>query len=139
MNQEKKSVLIKYLICFGVASLIAVLVFWRYDFFSDNIAANVQVLGDGFTVAGFALLAYAGMMFISDRGALIGIGFVMRSVVQFFLPMGRKKHEFYGKYRERVLAEKKAKAAKDLSALLVGLLFLTVGIIFNVIFYVNFY
>ena len=139
MKQENKALLIKYIICFVIASLITVGVFWIRDFFTDDIGVNIQILSDGFFVSGILLLMFAGMMFISDRGALIGIGFVMRSVVQFFLPMGRKKHEFYGKYRERVLAEKKAKAAKDLSALLVGLLFLTVGIIFNVIFYVNFY
>ena len=137
MKQEKKSILIKYLIYFCVASLITVLVFWRYGFFSENVAANIQILGDGFSVAGFLLLAFAGMMFISDQGALIGIGFVLRSVAQIFIPMGRKTHEFYGKYRERVLAEKKTKGSNP-CAFFVGLFFLVVGIIFNVIFYIQF-
>ena len=109
MQQEKKSLLIKYGICFGVASLITFIVFWIRGFFTNNAGVNIQILSDGFFVSGILLLAFAGMMFISGEGALIGIGFVLRSVAQIFIPMGRKNHEFYGQYRERVLAEKKEK------------------------------
>ena len=140
MQQEKKSLLIKYGICFGVASLITVLVFWIRGFFTDNVGVNIQILSDGFFVSGILLLAFAGMMFISGEGALIGIGFVLRSVAQIFIPMGRKNHEFYGQYRERVLAEKKArKQESDHCALVVGLVFLAISIVFTVIWYVNFY
>lgn len=140
MQQEKKSLLIKYGICFGVASLITVLVFWIRGFFTDNVGVNIQILSDGFFVSGILLLAFAGMMFISGEGALIGIGFVLRSVAQIFIPMGRRNHEFYGKYRERVLAEKKArKQESDHCALVVGLVFLAISIVFTVIWYVNFY
>ena len=140
MQQEKKSLLIKYGICFGVASLITVLVFWIRGFFTDNVGVNIQILSDGFFVSGILLLSFAGMMFISGEGALIGIGFVLRSVAQIFIPMGRRNHEFYGKYRERVLAEKKArKQESDHCALVVGLAFLAISIVFTVIWYVNFY
>ena len=140
VQQEKKSLLIKYGICFGVASLITVLVFWIRGFFTDNVGVNIQILSDGFFVSGILLLAFAGMMFISGEGALIGIGFVLRSVAQIFIPMGRRNHEFYGKYRERVLAEKKArKQESDHCALVVGLVFLAISIVFTVIWYVNFY
>ncbi len=140
MQQEKKSLLIKYGICFGVASLITVLVFWIRGFFTDNVGVNIQILSDGFFVSGILLLSFAGMMFISGEGALIGIGFVLRSVAQIFIPMGRRNHEFYGKYRERVLAEKKArKQESDHCALVVGLVFLAISIVFTVIWYVNFY
>lgn len=140
MQQEKKSLLIKYGICFGVASLITVLVFWIRGFFTDNVGVNIQILSDGFFVSSVLLLAFAGMMFISGEGALIGIGFVLRSVAQIFIPMGRKNHEFYGQYRERVLAEKKArKQESDHCALVVGLVFLAISIVFTVIWYVNFY
>ena len=140
MQQEKKSLLIKYGICFGVASLITVLVFWIRGFFTDNVGVNIQILSDGFFVSSVLLLAFAGMMFIGGEGALIGIGFVLRSVAQIFIPMGRKNHEFYGQYRERVLAEKKArKQESDHCALVVGLVFLAISIVFTVIWYVNFY
>ena len=140
MQQEKKSLLIKYGICFGVASLITVLVFWIRGFFTNNAGVNIQILSDGFFVSGILLLAFAGMMFISGEGALIGIGFVLRSVAQIFIPMGRKNHEFYGQYRERVLAEKKEKKKNgDHCTLVVGLTFLAISLVFTVIWYVNFY
>lgn len=140
MKQENKSLLIKYIICFSVASLMTVVVFWIRGFFTDNIGENIQILSDGFFVSGVLMLAFAGMMFISDEGALIGIGFVLRSVAQIFIPMGRKNHEFYGKYRERVLAEKKAKRKNgDHCILIVGLAFLAIGIVFAVIWYANYY
>ncbi|MBQ4273932.1 MAG: DUF3899 domain-containing protein [Clostridia bacterium] len=120
--------------------MITVLVFWIRGFFTDNVGVNIQILSDGFFVSSVLLLAFAGMMFISGEGALIGIGFVLRSVAQIFIPMGRKNHEFYGQYRERVLAEKKArKQESDHCALVVGLVFLAISIVFTVIWYVNFY
>jgi hypothetical protein len=119
---------------------MTVVVFWIRGFFTDNIGENIQILSDGFFVSGVLMLAFAGMMFISDEGALIGIGFVLRSVAQIFIPMGRKNHEFYGKYRERVLAEKKAKRKNgDHCILIVGLAFLAIGIVFAVIWYANYY
>lgn len=140
MQQEKKSLLIKYGICFGVASLITFIVFWIRGFFTNNAGVNIQILSDGFFVSGILLLAFAGMMFISGEGALIGIGFVLRSVAQIFIPMGRKNHEFYGQYRERVLAEKKEKKKNgDHCILVVGLTFLAISLVFTIIWYVNFY
>ena len=139
MQQEKKSLLIKYVICFCIASLITVIVFAISGFFSDNIGANIQIIADGFFVSGILLLVFAGMMFISSEGALIGIRFVLRNIVKAFMPMGRRNHEFYGQYRERKLAEKKIKASNDHCILVVGLFFLIIGIIFTVIWYYNFY
>ena len=137
MLQEKKKLLLKYLVCFGVASLIALAVFAIDGFFTDDIAVNMQILSDGFSVAGILMLLFAGMLFISSEGALIGIGFVMRNVVLAFIPMGRTKHELYAKYRERKLAELKKQS--DHCVLFTGLLFLVIGIAFSVIWYMNFY
>lgn len=137
MKQEKKTLLIKYLVCFGVASLITLVVFWIKGFFTDSLAVNIQILADGFFVSGILLTMFAGMLFISGEGALIGIGFVLRNVVQAFLPMGRKNHELYAQYRERKLSERKKSA--DHCILVVGLIFLFLGIVFTVIWYTNFY
>ena len=137
MKQEKKAILTKYGICFGVATLITVIVFWMKGFFTDSLAVNVQILSDGFSVSGILLLLFAGMMFISGEGALIGIGFVLRNIVQAFLPMGRKNHEFYAQYRERKLAE--IKKSNDHCILVTGFVFLLIGIIFTAVWYVKFY
>lgn len=137
MKKENKSLLIKCLICFGVASLITVIVFAVKGFFTDSLSVNIQVLADGFSVAGLLMTLFAGLLFVSGEGALIGIGFIARSVVLAFIPMGRQKHELYKDYRERKLSE--LKKQKDICILAVGLLFLFVGIVFNVIWFVAFY
>ena len=137
MKQENNSLLVKYIVCFGIASVITFIVFWVKGFFTESIAVNVQILSDGFVVSGVLMTVFATMMYISGEGALIGLGFIMHSIIQAFTPMGRKNHEFYAQYRERKLSE--IKKPTDKCALLVGLLFLLVGIIFTVIWYVSFY
>lgn len=137
MEQEKRKLLIKYLVCFVIASLIALAVFWIKGFFTDSLSVNLQILADGFVVSGLMLLAFAGMMYISSEGGLIGVSFILRNVVLAFIPLGRLKHEVYAKYRERKMKE--LKQNRNASALLVGLLFLFVGILFTVIWYVKFY
>lgn len=137
MKQENKALFTKYIICFGIASLITFAVFWSKGFFTDSPAVNVQILSDGFFVSGILLTLFAGLMFISSEGALIGIGFVLRNVVQAFIPMGRRHHELYAQYRERKLGELKKKG--DHCILFTGLFFLAIGIILTVIWYVKFY
>ena len=137
MKQDKKTLLVKYLVCVGIASLITVAVFWIKGFFTADPGVNVQILSDGFTVSGILLLLFAGMMFISSEGALIGIGFVLRNIAQAFLPMGRKNHEFYAQYRERKMAE--LKRSGDHCLLVCGLIFFLIGVIFTIIWYTEFY
>lgn len=137
MKQESKALLKKYIICFGIASLITFIVFWIKGFFTDSIAVNIQILSDGFSVSGVLMTLFAGMMFISGEGALLGISFVMRNVVQAFLPMGRRHHEVYAKYRERKLGE--IKKPTDHCILIAGLTFLAVGVILTAIWYATFY
>ena len=137
MKQETKATLTKYAICFGIEALIAFLVIWSKGFFVESAAVNIQILSDAFFVAGVLMTLFAGMLYVSGEGALIGIGFVLRNAVLAFIPMGRAKHERYADYRERKLSE--AKQHNDLCILLTGLFFLVMGIIFTVIWYVNFY
>ena len=108
MKQENKGLLIRYLISFGIASVLTVGVFAIQGFFTDSPAVNMQILADGFTISGLLLTLYAGMIFVSSQGALIGISYVFRNIVlTWFVPMGRAKHEQYGEYRERKLEELK--------------------------------
>ena len=117
--------------------MITLVVFWIKGFFTDSLAVNVQILSDGFFVSGALLTLFAGMMFVSGEGALLGIGFVMRNVVQAFVPMGRKMHESYAQYRERKMSE--LKKPGDNCILVTGLIFLAIGIILTVIWYACFY
>ena len=137
MKQETKETLIKYAVCVGVEVLIAFLVIWSKGFFTDRVAVNIQILSDAFVVSGILMTLFAGMLYVSGEGALIGIGFVLRNAVLALIPMGRAKHERYADYRERKLS--KAKKQNNSCMLVTGLVFLAIGTIFTVIWYVNFY
>ena len=137
MEKKTKVTLTKYAVCFGIEALIAFLVIWSKGFFTQSAAVNIQILSDAFFVSGILMTLFAGLLYVSGEGALIGIGFVLRNVVLAFIPMGRARHERYADYRERKLSE--AKKRNDSYILITGLFFLAIGIIFTVIWYVKFY
>ncbi len=137
MKQETKVSLRKYAICVGIEAAIAFLVIWSKGFFTESIAVNVQILSDAFFVAGILMSLFAGMMYVSSEGALIGIGFVLRNAVLTFIPMGRAKQERYADYRARKLGA--AKKHDNRHILVTGLIFLVIGIILTVIWYAEFY
>lgn len=137
MKQETKVSLRKYAICVGIEAAIAFLVIWSKGFFTESIAVNVQILSDAFFVAGILMTLFAGMMYVSSEGALIGIGFVLRNAVLTFIPMGRAKQERYADYRARKLGA--AKKHDNRHILVTGLIFLVIGIILTVIWYAEFY
>jgi hypothetical protein len=138
VKPENKALLIKYIVCFCVASAItAAIIVLKYSL-NNNPSEKISVLSvlsDGFTVSGVLMILFAGMMFVSGEGALIGIGFVLRNIVLAFVPAGRMRHEKYADYRERKMAE--AKKTSDHSILVTGLVFLAIGIVFIFIWYSN--
>ena len=137
MKEETKVKLRNYGICFGIEALIAFLVIWSKGFFTESTAVNVQILSDAFFVSGILMTLYAGLLYVSSEGALIGIGFVLRNVVLAFIPMGRARHERYADYRARKLSE--AKKHSNRYVLVTGLIFLFIGITLTVIWYAAFY
>ena len=137
MKQETKVTLRNYAICVGVELLIAFLVIWSRGFFTDRASVNVQILADAFFVSGILMTLFAGMLFVSGEGALIGIGFVLRNVVLTFIPMGRARQERYADYRARKLGQ--AKKHNDRCILVTGLIFLLIGVVLTVIWNLVFY
>ena len=137
MEQGTKIKLRNYGICFGVEVLLAFLVIWSKGFFTDSTAVNIQILSDAFFVSGILMTLFAGLMYVSSEGALLGIGYIVRYVALTFLPLGRTKHERYADYRARKL--EKAKQRNISCILVTGLTFLFIGIIFTVIWYTSFY
>ena len=134
---KEKASLRNYGICVGIEVLIAFLVIWAKGFFAHSLAVNIQILSDAFFVAGILMTMFAGMLYISGEGALIGIGFVLRNVFLAFIPMGRARHEVYADYRARKLS--KAKKSSNHYILVTGLIFLFIGTVFTVIWHVAFY
>ena len=136
MKQENKAKLIKYAICIGIELFIAFIVIWIKGFFGDSAAVNLQILSDAFFVSGILMTLFAGLVFISGEGGLIGISYVLRNVVLAFIPLGRLKHEKYADYRERKLASKKT---GNSHILITGLFFLTIGIVLTMVWYFGYY
>jgi len=137
VKEKTKATLRNYGICVGIEVLIAFLVIWSKGFFAHSLAVNIQILSDAFFVAGMLMTLFAGMMYISGEGALIGIGFVLRNVFLAFIPMGRAKHELYADYRARKLKENKKSSNHYI--LVTGLGFLFIGVVFTVIWHTAFY
>ena len=137
MNQETKVKLRKYAVCVGVEAVIAFLVIWSKGFFTESTAVNIQILSDAFFVPGILMTLFAGMVYVSSEGALIGIGFVLRNAVLTFIPMGRAKHERYADYRARKLAKAKERSCRHI--LVTGLVFLVIGIALTIIWSKMFY
>jgi hypothetical protein len=137
VKQETKETLRNYGICVAIEIVIAFLVIWSKGFFAHSAAVNVQILSDAFFVSGILMTLFAALLYVSDEGALIGIGFVLRNVVLTFIPMGRARHEKYADYRARKLREGKKRSNRHI--LVTGLVFLFIGIIFTVIWYKVFY
>jgi len=137
LEQEKKVTFRNYAICVGIEVLIAFLVIWSKGFFTKSAAVNIQILADAFFVAGILMTLFAGMLYVSGEGALIGIGFVLRNAVLTFIPMGRARQERYADYRARKIKE--AKKHNDRCILVTGVIFLFIGIVFTVIWSIAFY
>ncbi len=131
MKKETKVTLRNYAICFGVELLIAFLVIWSKGFFTESAAVNLQILADAFFVAGILMTLIAGMMYVSNEGALLAIGYTLKNAFSFFIPVGNRRQERYYDYRERKLS--KAKKFKLSYLLVTGLFFLFIGILLTVI------
>ena len=137
MSEETKVTFKKYAICVGIEVVIAFLVIWSKGFFTQSTAVNIQILSDAFFVSGVLMSLYAGLVYVSSQGALIGIRFVLRNVVLAFIPMGRLRHEGYADYRARKLGEIKKRSNRPI--LVSGMVFLLIGIVFTVIWSAEFY
>ena len=67
LSPEGKALLIKYAVCFGVASLITFIIFWVKGFFTDNTGVNIQILSDGFFVSGVLMTLFAAGIVAVDQ------------------------------------------------------------------------
>ena len=126
MNEDKKALLKRYLICFCVGAALVLFVFAIKGFFID-----IHVLSDAFSSAGLLMILFAGLMFVSGEGAFLGIGYAFSRALHVFIPMPTQKVETYAEYRERKTGKKKSKG--DGCLFLTGLFYLLIGIIFTII------
>ena len=132
MEQEKKAILIRYLICLAVGAGIVLAVFALKGFFMETAKENIQLLHDAFFSAGALMMLFSGLLYVSGEGAFLGIGYALGRAVRALIPFSNKPHETYAQYRERKTGERKK---RDHSLLLTGLFYFVISLIFLAIWY----
>ncbi len=133
MNKDKKSLLIRYGIAFGVGALLVFVVFCIKGFFTDDVRTNLQILTDAFFASGVLMMLFSGLMFCSGEGAFLGIGFIMRKVVRTLIPFLGRDTETYAHYRERKSGSSKPSGA--LCVLITGAVYFFVSLVFLFLWY----
>ena len=133
MENETKSILKRYLVCFCVASGLVVSIFALKGFFTSDAKTNMQILHDAFFSAGALLVLFAGLLYVSGEGMFLGVGYAVGRAVRALIPFSRKEHETYAQYRER--KEGNHKQTSEGCLLFTGLFFIAISIIFLVIWY----
>lgn len=128
MNNDKKALLKKYLICFCVGAAIVLFVFTIKSFHID-----LTVLCDAFTTAGLLMMLFFGLLFVSSEGMFISIGYIFKKTLRYLIPMYRKDEETYAQYYER--KSEKLNGRADSCIFFTGLFFFLIGIIFLIIWY----
>lgn len=127
-ENENKRWWIRYLVCFCVGLVIAFGALAIQGFFADGAKMNMQILHNAFFASGAFLMLFAGLLYVSDEGAFLGIGYALGRVVEFLLPFYRKNPENYAEYRERKLGKQKTHSKR--SVFLIGLFFFIISIVF---------
>ena len=136
MEKEKKErkihpLLLRYLISFAVAALIALGVMSIRGLFSGeemSLYDTYKALCDGFFVAGILMLCFGCMVFVAQEGAFDALRFVGHSLIGLLKKRRPgEKSETYADYKEKLA--KKGKG-KFFYMIIVGAVFVAVAAIF---------
>lgn len=136
MSQDKKSVFIKYLVCFCVAvamTFVVLLIQGIFDGKPKEAKEIMKILHNAFFASGALLMLFSGLLYVAGEGVFLGVGYAMGRAVKALLPFLGKDHETYAEYRERKTGKKEA--GNKLAILLTGALFVLVSSVFLIIYY----
>ena len=98
MNKIVKNIL-KYSISFLIATGIFFLVISIRNIYSTTDLQQIyRYLSDGFIIPGVLFIAVGLLIFLSNEGALRGVGYVVKRAVLMLLPFLGAKHETYAEY-----------------------------------------
>lgn len=133
MEQEKKALITRYAVCFGVAALMTFLILSMKGFFGEDAKTNMQILHDAFFATGALMMLFAGLLYVAGEGIFLGIGYALGRAIKALIPFSRKEHETYKQYCERKTGKTRAKT--DSCIFFTGLFFFLVSLIFLAIWY----
>lgn len=123
------------LIKYGSAVIFGAIIFFitisvRNIYTQTSIKEIYRYISDGFTIPGVIILCAGVLVFLSNQGAFMGVGYVVKHAVVMLIPFIKKKNESYQEYCE------KKKAVKGyLFLFIVGGIYLILGIIFIILYY----
>lgn len=127
MSDLVKTRLLKYGITGGICAVVAVAYTLAQDITNLPLVDVYRVLCDAFSIPGLLLLFGGVMVWLSNEGAMDGIGFVLSRAIHLLIPTGALKHEKYGDY----VARKRGKNAQGYGFLLiVGTVCLAIALVF---------
>ena len=134
MSKKTVTVLLKY----GISTLIGALIAWaalRARSFSghEELVERYRMLCDAFTFPGAIFMLLAALIALSQEGAFIGLGFVVRYAARFFVPGLAGEHETYAEYVERKTEKPRIKGYGFIFH--VGAAFFAIALVFLLLFY----
>ena len=107
MSKTWKTRLIKYGSCALFVGLMAYLYFSMWDFHTASLVDKYRMLCDAMTVPGVLLLMMGALVWLSNEGAFLGIGWALSWTVRSLIPGGRGlRDETYAEYVERKTANR---------------------------------
>ena len=121
-----KETLIKGLANLLLGGIIAVAAMMAKDFSTlVELSDKLRIASDGFFVAGALLLAWGGLTWTVNGGAVDGLGYSMKTLRDRLLPNPRyERQESFAAYRER----KHAKDRSPVPAALAGAVHLAIAV-----------
>lgn len=130
MNKNIK-LLLKYLIGFSIASAIFFLAIdLRHIYQETELKEIYRSLADGFTIPGVVFICFFLILWFSNLGSFQGIGYAMKHLISMLIPVNKKKTETYAQHLEN---QKQVSGFGFL--LVIGGLFLLLGIIFTILYF----
>lgn len=127
-----------HLVDYGVTALVAAVFVWlalwlREYNGAEALVERYRIFCDAFTIPGILLTMTYLLIVLSKHGALDGVGYGLRRLLNMLIPVVNAKFESYADYIESK-AEKRAKPAPR-AMLHVGLACMAIALIFLALFY----
>ena len=130
-----KKTLIKYAVSLTIAAVIVVLVLWMQGYFTQTEwRVQCKNLCDAFTVSGLVFILVSALVWVSNMGIFLGLGYAFSVFINSIVPFrGKRRHESYADYRERKTGKGGVKGYSFI--FFTGLVYFVVAIVFLIIYY----
>ena len=135
MEITKKQVILKYiykvLFTLFIGSILITFVIFTRDFTNvTDQQTKYKILADAFTIPGVILTLITPLVWLVDEGTLSGVSYSLKKFFAHLIPFAGFKDETYAEY-----CAKRKKHTGYSYFLVSGLIYLTVGIVFTILYF----